>query len=116
VTQALSRGAWVQRPVDILYEGHAIRRDQARELFPDADLDGAVVMYEEGYLSGNIKRDPVCHVIWDRWDDATREQRELTTSEARHVAQLLDLSRARYDAAWNASPPSANRDDSSDAR
>ena len=115
VTQALKRGVWVQRPADILYEGHAITRDQARELFPDADLEGPRRDLRGGYLSGNIERDPICRIIWDQWDNATQEQRELTTKDAKHVAQLLDRSRRRYEAAWNESLQRPSREDRPEA-
>ena len=110
VTQALRNRRWVQRPVDILYDGRRLTREIAETEFPDADLNGPVVEYEDGYLSGDVRRDLICRRIWDIWLCATHEQRELTTAEAAAVAELLGGSRARYDAAWKAASRHAAED------
>lgn len=103
VTQALSDGVWVQCPVDIFYEGRSISREQARADFPGVDPDAPVTGYEEGYLSGDVRRDPIIRPIWDMYVDATEERRDLTLAEAREAAWLLRDSRRRYAAAMRRS-------------
>ena len=47
---ALRSGRWIQRPVDVIYDGEPISREVAQGCAPDADLDGPVEGHEPGYF------------------------------------------------------------------
>src|SRR4051794_3769120 len=103
VTHALRGGRWIQRPADLIYECTTVSREVAQSRVPGVDLDGPVEGYEAGYLPGDVERDALARGIWDVFAVATDERRELTHDEAALVADLMDASRRRFEAAWKKS-------------